>query len=230
MKLFLSRLLLDPRSGQVQRELARPYELHRTILRAFPAAGEGGPGRVLFRVETPRGAGPIPVLVQSDRPPDWAQLRVSGSYLWRSAEPRGSCVESKEVRLEVRAGQALRFRLRANPTKKLVQGPRLGLLHEAEQLAWLARKGEAGGFRPLAVTLRTEGMGEIRGPTESNASPIRMLSVRFEGRLAVTEPSAFLRTVASGVGSGKGFGFGLLSLAPDGGGGGASESPPGPSV
>ena len=55
--MYLSRLLLNPRSRQVRSELARPYEMHRTLLRAFPN-GKVHTGRteedasgLLFRVE-----------------------------------------------------------------------------------------------------------------------------------------------------------------------------------
>ncbi|HKV39599.1 MAG TPA: type I-E CRISPR-associated protein Cas6/Cse3/CasE, partial [Blastocatellia bacterium] len=34
--LYFSRLLLNPRSRQVRSELANPYEMHRTLMRAFP--------------------------------------------------------------------------------------------------------------------------------------------------------------------------------------------------
>jgi CRISPR system Cascade subunit CasE len=49
--MFLSRLILDSRDPQDRRDLARPYEMHRTLWRAFP---DDDPGRVLFRVDTDR--------------------------------------------------------------------------------------------------------------------------------------------------------------------------------
>ncbi|MCP4644356.1 MAG: type I-E CRISPR-associated protein Cas6/Cse3/CasE, partial [bacterium] len=39
-------------------------------------------------------------------------------------------------------------------------------------------------------------------------------SVRFEGRLRVTEPEQFREILAAGMGSAKAYGFGLLSVAP----------------
>ena len=35
--MYLSRLILNPRSRRVQRELAEPYEMHRSLMKAFPA-------------------------------------------------------------------------------------------------------------------------------------------------------------------------------------------------
>ena len=36
--MYLSQLTLNPRTRRVQRELANPYELHRTLMRAYPEA------------------------------------------------------------------------------------------------------------------------------------------------------------------------------------------------
>lgn len=212
--MFLSRLFLNPRSRQVWRDLSFPYELHRTLLRVFPDSTAGGPGRVLFRVESTRDPESIPLLVQSDNRPDWAQLGVGIGYLL-SGDGQGEVnVETKEVRLYFRLNQVLRFRLRANPTKRNKEGMRLGILGETAQVAWLTRKGEAGGFRPIQVTVSDEGFCEVSREDWGKAPPIRMLSILFEGKLEVTDPAQFTQVVEDGVGSGKGFGFGLLSVAP----------------
>src|ERR1019366_6177883 len=69
--MFLSRLVLNSHDPQVRCDLARPYEMHRTLWRAFP---DGDPGRVLFRVDTDRTGAPPVILVQSDFRPDWQRL------------------------------------------------------------------------------------------------------------------------------------------------------------
>lgn len=52
---YLSRLVLDTQLTEARRDLTRPYELHRTLSRAFPDSD--GPHRqshgILFRVEDP---------------------------------------------------------------------------------------------------------------------------------------------------------------------------------
>ena len=167
---------------------------------------------MLFRVERLQDTGAIPVIVQSDLRPEWGRVSVPEDYYWSPDGRPARDVETKEVQLGVMAGQVLRFRLRANPTKKTVDGKRLGILREPDQLLWFSRKGQAGGFRPITVSVVNEGLREIGGRMARGASPIRMLSALFEGHLAVTESVAFVRTVEAGVGSGKGFGFGLLSV------------------
>ena len=71
--MYLSRLVLDPRSRRAQRERADPYQMHRSIMRAFPEVLPEDE-RVLFRCETDSRTGMLTVLVQSLHEPDWIWL------------------------------------------------------------------------------------------------------------------------------------------------------------
>jgi CRISPR system Cascade subunit CasE len=186
--------------------LADPYQMHRTLLRGFPDASAGGPGRVLFRVDAARPTGRFSVLVQSEAPPNWGRLDLWRDYLL--AAPSAKPFEPAFV-----AGQRLAFRLRANPTVKR-DGKRLGLLREEDQRDWLRRKGEAGGFRVLGADAVPEGMARGTKAAGDSRLSLTLLAVRFDGSLAVTDPFRFRATLEAGVGSGKGLGFGLLSVAP----------------
>lgn len=223
--MYLSRLILNPRSRQVQRELADPYEMHRTLCRAFPNANfkENEPSGILFRVDLHPKTGVPTLLVQSQQVPDWSFLLADRkNYLLdEAALPLG--VENpawKEISPQFHAGQALAFRLRANPTVKKdregrKQGQRVGLYREEEQLAWLKRKIEAAGGRLLSAHIT--GKAELRGKLfveKDDARRMRFISTQFEGVLQVEEPALFARHLAAGIGSAKGFGFGLLSVAP----------------
>jgi CRISPR system Cascade subunit CasE len=204
--MFLSKLTLNPAPGarQVQRDLADPYQMHRTILRAFPQAADGGPGRVLFRVEPLRTCCPPVVVVQSDKHPDWSALEAFPGYLLSA--------ESKEVTFTLRDGQPLRFRLRANPTVKR-DGMRHALVKYEDQCAWLARKADGAGFESADFAVRRAvRLMSWRG----NGKKQRCihLAVDYEGILRVTEPERFADAVAAGIGPGKAFGCGLLSVAP----------------
>jgi CRISPR system Cascade subunit CasE len=210
--MFLSKLALNPRSRQARRELADPYQLHRTVLAAFPDEAEGGLGRVSFRVDTDRCTGLSTVLVQSAAAPDWSGLRAAGDYLL--ADP-----ESKEFAPSFQRGRQLFFRLRANPTVKR-EGKRHAWLREEDQVAWLQRKarGEGknsrpAGFEVLSVRVVPEGVRRGRKGNGPDRRDLSLFSVLFEGILAVTDPDAFHDTLVQGIGSGKAFGFGLLSLA-----------------
>mgnify|MGYP000548422036 CR=1 FL=1 len=222
--MFLSRLILNPRSRQVRAEIANLYEMHRTVLHAFAGPGSD-PGRVLFRLDIhPRTSVPT-LLVQSPYAPDWSFLLAPGKdyLLPDDALPLG--VENpavKPLELRLRAGQTLAFRLRANPTVKKdraghEQGRRAGLLDEKAQLDWLKRKIEAAGGALLSASAVQQAFvtGSLfRG---NRRHELKFLAVQFDGVLAVQDPQRLTEAVAAGIGSAKGLGFGLLSLAPAGG-------------
>ncbi len=210
--LYLSRLVLDARSRRVQRELANPYELHRTVMEAFGADCRREGERVLYRVDPLPGDTALALLVQSHSVPDWGFLHTEPGARGYLAGGWGENPAVKRFVPRFEAGQVLAFRLRANPTVRR-DGRRLGLLREEEQLAWLKRKGEAAGFEPLWVQVAQEQMvaGTLR--RDEAVHHLKLLSVRFDGCLRVRDPLRLAEGLAAGIGSGKGFGFGLLSLA-----------------
>lgn len=237
--IFLSRLQLDPLSRRVQSELARSYEMHRTLCHAFPdlSKDEWTAARVLFRVDDDGGR--LRLLVQSKREPDWYAF----SHRLQDARYLLAPAQVKEWQPQFRAGQTLRFRLLANPTFRPKaedgrDGERRGLYREHERLDWLMRQSARCGFAlPQARTvLRRNGEPVIfRGrrhdeleldlPTcqvidlndgrrfPSPARKIQFSAARFDGVLEVTNPVTFQQAIENGVGAAKGFGFGLLSVA-----------------
>lgn len=217
--MYLSRLILNPRSQRVKSELAQPYELHRSIMRAFPHGIAPGTERVLFRVDDYPELGLV-LLVQSLGQPDWVRMldHVGSSYLLPT--PDNPAV--KEMALNLTAGQRLTFRLLANPTAKKKRAVdnkpvRQGLVDEKEQRAWLERKANAGGFRLLSFDVSPYRLMTAGTKEEGDkAHKLNLLAVRFDGTLEVADPTVFVQTVENGIGSAKGLGFGLLSLAPPG--------------
>lgn len=169
---YLSRLVLNPRSRRVRSELADLYEMHRTLMKAFPPCLGDTEQKarekfnVLFRVDHDDQSGEVRVYVQSGVEPDWFCLAESGDWLSdRTHLPNPSCREISSVFKGLSEGRVLYFRLRANPTKRiwkvdetndnLKKGQRIGLLREADQIEWLIRKGrerargKPGGFEIL---------------------------------------------------------------------------------
>ena len=174
--MYLSQLLLRPDAPQTWRWLGNCYELHREIMRGFPQGTAPGRAReefgVLFRVETPRPGEPIRVLVQSRHLPDWSPLRGS-AYAGPVLGPRAM----DTLLARVRPGARFRFRLRANPSRRVHPlaaraewdgergerirkeraesvGKRVALVREEERIAWLARRGrEQDGFELAHVRL-----------------------------------------------------------------------------
>lgn len=177
--LYLSRLLLNPRSRQVMSEMAHPYEMHRTLMRAFPKREDQAEAKarekygVLFRAETDVKSRLVKVYVQSLVEPDWSFLDGLNGYLCDGAE--ALAYEHKDIWptwQKLQSGRILSFRLRANPTKRIakegdpLKGKRVQLLREDDQIAWLLRKGRElgkdmpGGFDLLTKKIR-DGQGNV---------------------------------------------------------------------
>jgi CRISPR system Cascade subunit CasE len=229
--MFLSKLTLNVRDRLVRRDLVRPYEMHRTLMNSYPYPRVENRCDLLFRVELSRDGPPVVLVQTRNDPGGWPGL--DDGYLLRKAE-------SKSLDLPVTPGQRLRFRLRANPTKRVAAknqrlgavmvGKRVGLTTEAEQLRWLLRKGERGGFgipgewvdashpetkEPIQLpNFRVDAVPEGGDRNSKPSCDGKFVAVRFDGVLVVTDPALFKATVANGIGSGKAFGFGLLSIAP----------------
>jgi len=175
---------------------------------------------LLFRVDALLATSPSRhvITVQSATLPDW-EYALHNAPEFLAAKPK-----VVEFIPTFRIGEQLRFKLRANPTKrlrvtsKLSTGAdidpkwaekRVGLFREEEQQRWLEGKSERCGFRLLGIRLISEGNTRAW----KDKQELTFVSVLFEGQLEVTDAKAFLDTWVSGVGSGKGMGFGMLSVA-----------------
>lgn len=207
--LYLSRLILNPRSRQVRAELINPYEMHRTLLQAVGANRQAA--GLLFRVDVARATGVPTVLVQSQAEPNWDYLQEASGYLL-SDQPDNPT--QKAYLPALREGQLLQFRLRANPTMRRLDGKRVGRYREDEQRDWLDRKLAAADCRLTMCQIVKEDLIEARKHEAGQRVKMPLLAVRFDGVLQVADPAGLERAVRQGIGSAKAFGFGLLSLAP----------------
>lgn len=241
-EVHLSRLVLDPRNRDVRRDLANCHALHQTLLRALPTASNGDARAefgLLYRPEVDPRTGVVTVLVQSVPAPDWTRLpapREGRSYLLAGAdaERNPDCKRVGDVYSAIEAGQALSFRLRANPTKRLgerrhepgrdrLAGKRVALLREEEQRDWLSRKALEAGFALVDVRVRpdrafgaeqTGWRPMAAGDGDERRARLTFGAAVFDGVLRVTDAARFRAALAAGIGPGKAYGFGLLSVAP----------------
>lgn len=227
--MHLHRIHLNPRCKEARRDLADPYQMHSTLCRAFfPAETPCPAGALLWRLEPETDHEGRPrMLIQSREIPDWSRIPVPA---WLAQVEPGLNLAQKLALDTLKAGQAFRFRLRANPCKT-VDGKRQGLVHPDAQQAWLARKGEQHGFAlPESATpdyfdfmQSPEGRayhdvrvshGQILKGSQHGGNAIRVYSALFEGRLVVTDAARFRKALETGIGHGKVMGLGLLSVAP----------------
>ena len=243
--MYLSRLDLDLRHRAVRRDLGNCQALHRTVMAAFPPAPDGASPRhdfgVLHRVDARPRTASATLLVQSRVRPDWSGLPPGYCRAARDASPTPAIKEIGLALAALSPGTLLRFRLRANPTRKVEttsKSDRLAGRHsngrrlpvrEDDCLAWLERRGARDGFRLRKVALATPpdvlNVRTARGPALHGRRPSRdggsagrltFASVQFDGLLEVTDATAFRAALSTGIGPAKAYGFGLLSFAPTG--------------
>lgn len=196
--MYLSKLVPNLRVRAARRDLADPYEMHRTLTTAI---GDSEGERILWRLDMARDRRPF-LLVQSQLEPEWN--RISSQFpSYFSASPLKKLYDPILVQ-----GTRLAFRLRANPSVKR-DGKRHGLNTQDDQIAWLQRKATVSGFQLLQVRVRDEHLLTAKRRRER----IQLASALYEGRLLVQDTKAFRTTLERGIGPAKGFGFGLLSIA-----------------
>lgn len=171
MEIYLTKMILNPKCKQVQRDFGNPQELHRTISNGFEKVGndefiiekvEKKNGEVvenkikatprnkfdiLYRLDIDRRHGKATLLVQSTAKPVW---NLSADY----AEINQRSVHEQYGNIE--NGMNLIFRLQANPAKrdktkfddgKPKQRKRFALFRDEDRIDWLQRQGERCGFR-----------------------------------------------------------------------------------
>lgn len=244
--MYLSCLLIDvgtnpdrPRPGR--QWLRNIYRVHQRLCMAFPSAArvaEDGDFLKPFRPEDfaqthvhvarkeeagflfrtdPQPGGRVVILVQSALPPDWDYAFHNAGFLLAAppaVKPYDPCFALEET---------LRFRLRANPTKRQPgrhaingengqpkDGARQQIVGDDALLAWLGRKAEGAGFTLLDARVSAV---ERQVSRKGDGPPIMHQAVTFDGVLRVTDPVTLRLAIEGGIGSGKGFGFGLLSVA-----------------
>jgi CRISPR system Cascade subunit CasE len=226
--MYLSRLLLNPRSRAVLRDLADCQDLHRTIMSAYPQIlGDNAREQlgVLYRLEADRRRNHLVLYVQSWEMPDWSRL-PSGYLDHCRGLKNPACRPVGDTYQKLKVGDILSFRLKANPTRKIgsagldKKSRRVDLRREEDQREWLDRKGEQGGFEVLGVMVQgsVKETGRQNGQRNGNfagKTSVTLVAVNFEGRLRITDAEKFYHhSLARGIGPGKAYGMGLLSLAP----------------
>lgn len=201
-------------------EFLQPFDPRRFACGDVHVAREPD-GGFLFRVD-PLAGGRVMILIQSARKPDWDYAFQNASYLL-AAPPSGRPQEWRTVD----QGTRLKFRLDANPTKRLHAqsryangepvsqqwvGKRVPVPVEAMH-DWLTRRAQQSGFSVERFDNVQPGFVYFN-KTRDRAKGQQLRSARYDGILEVTDPECFRETLIHGIGPAKAFGFGLLSVAP----------------
>ena len=206
---------------------------HGLVWTPFDESPRGTPRDFLYLVERER---PFRVIVRSVRPPRSGDLwNVERSYPFRPVlEPgqllafRVTCVATTWTRTGSSKATKRQDVIMAAWKRLPDQGARatpeeLAAVADKAALDWLERQGAARGFelprRPDpqghedARLVEVLGYDRHRLPRGRGARPAVFGPVTFEGLLRVTDPDAFRRVLAEGLGTQRAFGMGLVQIA-----------------
>lgn len=218
MTLNLARLSLNLNNRAVRRDLADPYDMHRTLCRAAVAE----PDRLtpfLWRLEESRFDEPPVLLVQAAQPLNWRALPADFALAidQRTWQPEAVLVEGRKVRFRVRANPTVsRVPMAAAGTSHSTQPARgrrkrLGLRSEQEQSHWIHRQCQRLGLTDVSAEVVGSEMIQSRRKSERC---ITVCAALFEGVGTITDPAALAAGLRVGIGHARMLGLGLVSVAP----------------
>ncbi|MFI9833758.1 type I-E CRISPR-associated protein Cas6/Cse3/CasE [Streptomyces sp. NPDC051913] len=214
----LVRISLNVHSPQVRRDLARPDSLHKTVMTLAPA-GLGDSHRqeagLLFRLDQATRHAPPTLLVQSQLPPDLADLSPAyGQTETRDLTPMlAALTAGRRVRYRITANAVVRRKAADNPDRRTDEP-----LHGDAALLWWHRKAAYAGLALDSAALTP--MSRSRHPiskehgSDGKTAHFRYALTRFDGQATIIEPDLLRHAVLAGIGRAKSHGAGLLSLAP----------------
>ncbi len=130
-------------------------------------------------------------------------------------------LSSPNENYRIASGDPVRFRLRANPTRKVQDGPPNGRRKRinptlADHADWLACKLAGAAGCPVCMAKFVPGWA-YGWRTKHEPQPSQRMqwwSALFEGMFRVGDVITLKKLLESGIGPAKAFGFGLLSIAP----------------
>lgn len=207
--MYLTRIALDDRRRETMQALASPGILHGAVGRCFGEERES----CLWRIDRLHEV--THLLILSRDAPDCTAIAAQ----FGSPDDTG-CTKAYDGFLsQIREGQCLRFRLRANPVRSVSQGSGNGRgkvcahVTQAQQKQWLMERAEKHGFSlsedAFDVTdTRWENFPKHAGEKRT----VTLRTAAFEGVLTVTDAELFKKTLTGGIGRAKAYGCGLLTV------------------
>lgn len=180
------------------------YQLHREIWKLFPDRPDDKRD-YLFRVENLGQKAPQQILLQSLSKP------VAGHGTLKLM------TQPKNVALQIRSGQMLRFMIRANPTKRIKEENKTGnqgrvrvpIIDEEEMSVWLRRQLK-GAADIHELMINGQNIMYFRKDTDTG----KIVAITYSGLLEVKDEKTLLSIIEKGIGPAKSFGCGMLSVAP----------------
>ena len=203
--MFLSRIEMDLSRISTKRALASPQIIHAAVQTCFPEEA----GRILWRLDNFEGK--MFLLTISPTKPDFAGF----------AQQFGGTGEVKEytpLLEQIKNGQRLSFRFRANPTytKSAGKGNR-GKIYAhvtiSQKRTWLMEKSAKWGFSLAENDFDVVETDNLRFYKDGNKKAVELGVATFEGHLSITDVQLFKKALIEGIGRAKAYGCGMITVA-----------------
>lgn len=227
--MYLTRFRINSARVTARRLLSSPQNVHAAVMSSFadPPVMDGTGPRVLWRLDTPSRAQTF-LYIASPARPDLTHLVEQAG--WPATGGGWQTLDYRPFLTRLATGDRWAFRLTANPVHSIrrhADEPTKVTAHVGprHQTAWLLGHQDKAGFtiveKPPEQRHLPEDVHEVtvhsRRPLSfqkrQGPKKVSLLAVTFDGRLEVTDPDAFRRTLTCGLGRGKAYGCGLMTLA-----------------
>ncbi|MFJ9597976.1 type I-E CRISPR-associated protein Cas6/Cse3/CasE [Streptomyces virginiae] len=217
MTAWLTRIVTDRRSSDVQRDHINATATHRRLMSLFP--DNAGPDPrvrfgVLFRTEDST-TGPV-LLIQSNTQPDLTELPAGYAHS-HDSRSLDSLLDA------LRPGLRVHYRCVASPVRKPGRTTRAHYnlpsavpLTGAAADEWWLRQAATSGLQPLHLHSQQldAAIAHKASPDSKDPRRFRHTRTRFEGTATITDAELLRAQITGGIGRGKAYGCGLLSIAP----------------
>lgn len=227
--MYLTRFRINTERIGARKLLSSPQVLHAAVMSSFAELPDEQPGspRVLWRLDRDSRSR-THLCVVSPYKPDLMHLVEQAGW---PATARWETYDYGPFLERLTAGDRWAFRLTANPVHSVRNkdgAPTKTTAHitPRHQMRWLLQRQESAGFaivrRPSTQNQQDEldqhqlvvhNRRQIAFNKRAAGKPVTLVTVTYDGRLEVTEPDAFRRTLTQGLGKAKAYGCGLMTLA-----------------
>ena len=210
--MYLSRVPLDITNRNVLRALGSPSVFHGAVENCF----SGERKRNLWRLDSLNGQ--LYILIMSEDMPDLNSFCAQFGNKDKSAETK----TYDKFLDSIKNGRTYRFRITVNPTISKCSGGKRGTvcahITNEYQKKWLLDRAQKNGFIIDCNSFDTVQSDYKRFYKKSSdkkgSTCVTLLSVTYEGVLAVEDAELFRKALVKGIGREKAYGMGLMTVIP----------------
>lgn len=214
--MYISRVEINPRRRDTMSALVSPEILHAAVMASFPSMEKEGNDRILWRIDI---LGPSTyILVQSNIKPDFTH--IVEQFGWPESDQKWDIVDYERFLSNIKNGDMRRFRIRANPTRSVMQkdgkstrGKVCQHVTVDQQLQWIVEKSKKCGFSIEGPGLNVDISSRDTLKFKKKNTTVSLAAAVFEGTLKIEDAKLFVDTIKSGLGRAKAYGFGMITVS-----------------